>query len=144
MIRKIKDTDITNVMTIWVKGNFFANNFIEKDYWLEIYNSKKEDFLHNYQTFVYTENNEILGFISTYQEKIKAIFVKQDYRRKGIGKKLINYCKNNNKVMEVQLYEKNINAVLFFNSMDFKNTKVQLDNKFAEKEYIMLWKNDEF
>lgn len=144
MIRKIKDTDITNVMTIWVKGNFFANNFIEKDYWLEIYNSKKENFLHNYQTFVYTENDEILGFISTYQEKIKAIFVKQDYRRKGIGKKLINYCKNNNKVMEVQLYEKNINAVLFFNSVDFKNTKVQLDNKFAEKEYIMLWKNDEF
>ena len=53
MIRKIKEEDLTNVMTIWVKGNFKANGFIEKDYWLEIYNQTKLDFLeklnNNYQ-----------------------------------------------------------------------------------------------
>ena len=64
MIKKIKEEDLTNVMTLWVKGNFKANNFIDKDYWLEIYNNTKENFLKDYKTFVYKENDEILGFIS--------------------------------------------------------------------------------
>ena len=49
MIKKIKEEDLTNVMTLWVKGNFKANNFIDKDYWLEIYNNTKENFLKDYK-----------------------------------------------------------------------------------------------
>ena len=41
MIRKITNDDLTSVMAIWVKGNFKGNSFIEKDYWLEIYNETK-------------------------------------------------------------------------------------------------------
>lgn len=141
MIRNIKEDDLTKVMTIWVKGNFDANNFIEKDYWLEIYNSKKEDFLHNYKTFVYTENNDILGFISIYKSEIKAIFVKQKSRRNGIGRKLINYTKEQEKHLSVNVYEKNINGILFFNSMNFRNSQIQIDERFLEKEYIMIWNN---
>ena len=59
MIRKIREEDLTKVMTIWIKGNFKANSFIEKDYWLEIYNQVKVDFLEKFKTYVYVENDEI-------------------------------------------------------------------------------------
>ena len=44
MIRKIKEEDLTKVMSLWIKGNFQGNYFIEKDYWLEIYN--KTNIIH--------------------------------------------------------------------------------------------------
>ena len=78
MIRKIKEQDLTKVMTIWVKGNFKANSFIEKDYWLEIYNQVKVDLLENFKTYIYLEKDEILGFISIDNNEIKAIFVKEE------------------------------------------------------------------
>ncbi len=145
MIRKIKEEDLTNVMTIWVKGNFKANGFIEKDYWLEIYNQTKLDFLENYKTYVYVENDEILGFISICDNEIKAIYVKEEKRENGIGTKLLNHCRDNleeNTEMYVKIFEKNMNGILFFSKRQFKNNKIQLNEQFNETEYVMTWKKE--
>lgn len=145
MIRKIKEEDLTNVMTIWVKGNFKANSFIEKDYWLEIYNQTKIDFLENYKTYVYVENDEILGFISICDNEIKAIYVKEEKRGNGIGTKLLNHCRDNleeNIEMYVKIFEKNMNGILFFSKRQFKNNKIQLNEQFNETEYVMTWKKE--
>lgn len=145
MIRKIREEDLTNVMTIWVKGNFKANSFIEKDYWLEIYNDIKINFLEKFKTYVYVENNELIGFISIDCNEIKAIYVKEEYRRKGIGTKLINYYRNtldSDKDIYAIIFEKNINGIIFFSSLQFKNVKVQLNEKFNETEYVMTWRKE--
>ena len=145
MIRKIKEEDLTKVMTIWVKGNFKANSFIEKDYWLEIYNQVKVDFLENFKTYVYVENDEILGFISIDENEIKAIFVKEENRGHEIGTKLLNYYRNNleeNAELFVKVFEKNMNGIIFFSNLQFKNTKIQLNEQFNEKEYVMTWKKE--
>ena len=145
MIRKIREEDLTNVMTLWVKGNFKANSFIEKDYWLEIYNQVKIDFLENFKTYVYVENEEILGFISIHNDEIKAICVKEENRKNGIGTKLLNYCRDNlkeNEELYMKIFEKNMNGILFFSKLQFKNSKVQLNEQFNETEYVMTWKKE--
>ena len=145
MIRKLKEEDLTNVMTIWVKGNFKANRFIEKDYWLEIYNHVKVDFLENFKTYVYIDNDEVLGYISIDKNEVKAIYVKEENRRQKIGTKLMNYCKNNlntDEFLEAKIFEKNMNGILFFSNLQFKNIKIQVNEKFQEKEYIMYWKKE--
>ena len=145
MIRKIREEDLTNVMTLWVKGNFKANSFIEKDYWLEIYNQVKVDFLENFKTYVYVENEEVLGFISIQDDEIKAICVKEENRRNGIGTKLLNYCRDNlkeNEELYIKIFEKNMNGILFFSKLQFKNSKVQLNEQFNETEYVMTWKKE--
>ena len=145
MIRKIKEEDVTNVMTIWVKGNFKANYFIEKDYWLEIYNQMKMNFLENFKTYVYSENDEIIGFISIDNNEIKAIYVKEENRGNGIGTKLINYYRDNiHKDEEVyaKVFKKNMNGIIFFSKLQFKNSKVQLHEKFNETEYVMTWRKN--
>ena len=142
MIRKFKEEDTVKVMTIWTKGNFKAHPFIEKDYWLENFNKVKEEYLFKSKTFVYTELDEIKGFVSILPDNyIGALFVKEDSLRKGIGRKLINYCKNNYDELTLNVYEKNINAILFYNAMGFKNIKIQIDKATGEKEYVMKWKN---
>ena len=144
MIRNLQQEDITKVMTIWTKGNFIAHNFIEKDYWLENFNKVKNFYLPNSDTYVYVENEEIEGFISIAEKNhIGALFVKQQYQRKGIGRKLINYCKEKYNSLDVNVYDKNGNAIAFYMAMGFKNIGVQIDESTAEKEYIMEWKKSE-
>lgn len=143
MIRKITNDDLTSVMTIWVKGNFKGNSFIEKDYWLEIYNETKEKFMDVYDTYVFVEENVIKGFVSIKDKKIKAIYVNPSFIRNGIGKKLINFCKDKYDTLILEVYEKNINAILFFSNLGFKNKKIDIEKVHNEKIFIMEWNLEE-
>ena len=49
----MKEEDITKVMTIWTKGNFYAHPFIERDYWISNYNKVKEEYLKQAETYIY-------------------------------------------------------------------------------------------
>ena len=140
MIRKFREEDTVKVMTIWTKGNFEAHSFIDKDYWLLNFNKVKDEYLKNAETYVYVENDEIKGFISLLDGfYIGALFVKKEYKRQGIGKKLINFVKEKYDRLELNVYEKNVNATLFYISLGFVNKKVQIDEKTNEKEYVMEW-----
>lgn len=144
MIRKFKEEDTTVVMTIWTKGNFEAHSFIDKDYWLLNYNKVKDEYLKKSETYVYTENNEIKGFISILNnEYIGALFIKREYRKQGIGRKLINFVKDKYDKLTLNVYEKNINAILFYTKLGFINQKIQIDDKTNEKEYAMEWRKEE-
>lgn len=140
MIRKFKEEDTVKVMTIWTKGNFEAHSFIDKDYWLLNFNKVKDEYLKKSETFVYADNEEIKGFISLLNEGfIGALFVRKEYRRQGIGKKLINFAKDKYDKLELNVYEKNVSAMLFYASLGFVNEKIQIDGDTNEKEYIMKW-----
>lgn len=144
MIRKFKEEDTTKVMAIWTKGNFEAHSFIDKDYWLLNYNKVKDEYLKKSETYVYTENNDIKGFISILNnEYIGALFIKNEYRRSGIGRKLINFVKDKYDKLTLNVYEKNINAILFYTKLGFINQKIQIDDKTNEKEYVMEWRKEE-
>lgn len=134
MIRKFKEEDTTKVMTIWTKGNFKAHYFIDKDYWLENFNRVKNEFLLNSETYVYTEDEEIKGFVSLLDGGyIGALFVREDSKREGIGRKLINYCKERYDKLSLRVYEGNVGATLFYIAMHFKNKGIRIDEKTRRK-----------
>lgn len=145
MIRKFREEDTTKVMTIWTKGNFEAHSFIDKDYWLLNYNRVKDEYLKKSETYVYETEGEIKGFISILNNQyIGALFVKKEYQRQGIGRKLINFVKEKDKYdkLILHVYEKNIDAILFYTALGFKNQKIQIDKETNEKEYVMEWKKE--
>ncbi|MCI8470261.1 MAG: N-acetyltransferase [Clostridia bacterium] len=134
MIRRFKEEDTTKVMTIWTKGNFQAHDFIGKDYWLENFNKVKNEYLPKSDTYVYTENDDIKGFISILEnEYIGALFVRQDSLREGIGRRLLNYCKERYDYLRLNVYEKNMNATLFYVAMNFKNKEIRIDKETRRK-----------
>lgn len=141
MIRKFREEDTVKVMTIWTKGNFKAHNFIDKDYWLLNFNRVKDEYLKKSETYVYTEKDEIKGFISIINDGyIGAVYVSIDSLRQGIGRKLINFVKEKYDKLTLNVYEKNVNAVLFYVSLGFVNTKIGIDKETGEKEYKMEWR----
>lgn len=143
MIRKFKEEDTVKVMTIWTKGNFQSHSFIDKDYWLLNFNKVKDEYLKKANTYVYVEDDTIKGFISVLDDYyIGALFVRREYKRQGIGRKLLNYVKERYDKLELNVYEKNMEAVLFYVSQGFVNQKIQIDGETNEKEYVMEWKKD--
>ncbi len=85
----------------------------------------------NFDKFwIATEDNKIIGTIGIKNEQGKArisrMYISKDYRRKGLGKKLmslaLNYCKNNYKEVFLSTY-KQMNSVDFYKKMGFSITK---------------------
>ena len=83
---------------------------------------------------------KILSALRRNQVNTRPIFlVKTDNLRQGIGKRLLNYVKEKYDKLTLNVYEKNVDATLFYVAMGFKNKKIQIDEDTGEKEYIMEW-----
>ena len=139
MIRKLKEKDINIVMEIWLETNISAHNFISEEYWMNNYEFVKNE-LPKSEIYVYEERDNIYGFIGIINGYIEGIFVKEEHQSKGIGKKLLDYCKEKYPKLSLNVYEKNYNAIRFYNREKFKITGKKIDSTTKEVEYDMEWK----
>jgi putative acetyltransferase len=130
--------EIDDIMDIWLSSTIQAHDFIPEDYWHKSYDLVKDVYLPQSETYVYTGNGDILGFISIInKEFIGAIFIKKEHQGKGIGRKLIEFIKSHYDVLSLAVYKKNQNAVKFYINRDFKYISEQLNEDTKEPEYIM-------
>jgi putative acetyltransferase len=92
MIRLFKSQDSKAVVDLWYEASIIAHNFIAESYWQE----KKLDMQHVYIpssiTYVYEQENEILGFVSLV-ENYRSYFCSTEYARKRNRKRLDEFCK---------------------------------------------------
>lgn len=141
MIRKYKNNDIKAIMEIWKKENINAHSFISKSYWESNYEHVK-NILPNAEVFVYLIDDEIVGFIGLNKNFIEGIFIKENYQNKGIGKELVQKAKSIRDKLTLEVYEKNLNAIRFYEKQDFKPMNKSLETETNEYAYVMEWKKD--
>ncbi|PTT02075.1 GNAT family N-acetyltransferase, partial [Pedobacter sp. HMWF019] len=85
----------------------------------------------------YEENGALVGFMGIAGENIEMLFIHNDFRGKGIGKKLISYGIEKLKISRVDVNEQNIQAVDFYKHIGFRVLKrTELDEQ--GKEYPIL------
>lgn len=143
MIRKFENSDIDDVMQIWKNENIQAHNFIPKEYWESNYEYVKK-LLPKSEIYVYIENDKIKGFIGINENYIEGIFVNSNYQNKGIGTALINKAKEEKEELTLNVYEKNREAIKFYEKNGFEIVKESVDKETNEKEYRMLWNKRDF
>lgn len=139
MIRKKDSKDIKKIMDIWIVSNLDAHNFISKDYFYNNFDIVKGA-IENATVYVYEQESKVIGFVGINQEFIEGIFVDRNYRSKGIGKKLINYCKKNYNTLSLNVYCKNKKAIEFYKREGFEICEKKLEKDNKEFEYVMKWK----
>ncbi|NLY46534.1 MAG: N-acetyltransferase [Tissierella sp.] len=139
MIRKFDINELETVMGIWLDTNIKAHDFIDPNYWRENYDLVKE-MLPDATVFVYEDNDQVQGFIGLMDNYIAGIFVNSNSQSKGIGKALLNYVKENNSELSLQVYKKNFPAINFYLREDFLVIEEQIDKNVDEVELIMNWK----
>ena len=138
MIRVLEEKDVDTVAKIWLETNIKAHDFIASNYWKEHYEIIKDMFLQA-EVYVYEIEKEIMGFIGLDKEYIEGIFVLDQYQKRGIGKALLNHVKAKKEHLSLNVYQKNLNAILFYQREDFFIQYEDVDENTSEKEYRMVW-----
>ena len=139
MIRLFNLEDLDDIMKIWFDANLEVHNFIDKNYFISNYEYVKEE-MKKSNIFVYEKNKKIYGFIGIDNRFIQGIFVSKDSRSKGIGKKLIDYCKEKYDTLTLSVYKKNERAINFYKKQSFQIQSKSVDSQTKEIEYEMIWK----
>ncbi len=138
MIRKFLEKDIEEVIKIWFETNISSHSFIPKKYWIDNYNNVKSA-LPNSNLYIYEHNKKVCGFIGIDNGYIAGLFVEKSNQSKGIGKKLLNYCKSKYNKLSLKVYEKNKRAIDFYLKEQFKVIGKSTDHDNKETEYLMEW-----
>ena len=113
MIRKLRKTDINRVADIWLKTNLKAHYFIPEQYWTNNYEVVKE-MLPQAEVYVYEDDKIIQGFVGINDEYIEGIFVSDEMQSHGIGKILLDYMKDKKVRLQLNVYQKNVRAISFY------------------------------
>ncbi len=138
MIRVLEEKDVDTVAKIWLETNIKTHDFIVSNYWKEHYEIIKDMFLQA-EVYVYEIEKEIMGFIGLDKEYIEGIFVLDQYQKRGIGKALLNHVKAKKEHLSLNVYQKNLNAILFYQREGFCVQYEDVDKNTGEKEYRMVW-----
>lgn len=139
MIRKLQNIDINKVADIWLKTNLKAHDFIPEQYWISNYEAVKK-MLPQAEVYVYEDNKIIQGFVGVRDEYIEGIFVSGKMQSHGIGKALLDDIKDKKVRLQLNVYQKNVRAMSFYQREGFTIQSEQLDEFTGEKEYVMEWK----
>ena len=138
MIRKLQNVDINKVADIWLKTNLEAHDFIPGQYWTSNYEAVKK-MLPQAEVYVYEDNKIIQGFVGVRDEYIEGIFVSDKMKSHGIGKALLDYIKGKKARLQLNVYQKNVRAMSFYQREGFTIQSEGLDEFTGEKEYVMEW-----
>ncbi|MCI5610359.1 MAG: N-acetyltransferase [Roseburia sp.] len=138
MIRSLQKADINRVADIWLDTNLKAHSFISAQYWESNYELVKEMFSQA-EVYVYEDGQKIQGFIGLSDKYIEGIFVSEKMQSQGIGKLLLNYIKDRKDVLHLNVYQKNIRAIHFYQREGFEIQCEGLDEATGEKDYVMIW-----
>ncbi len=123
MIRKREEKDNDEIMNIWYKASSLAHPFLEADFVEKVERDLRTIYIPNTETWVYEDNNAVIGFISMLGNEIGGLFVLPDNHAKGIGTQLVNFIKDFHAELEVEVFEKNVIGRAFYEKYGFVQIK---------------------
>ena len=136
MIRKVKATDYLRLMEIWESAVSSTHDFLKEEDFL-YYKEQLPVYFQHVTLFGFEQEGILIGFMGIAEGNLEMLFVDDNYRGTGIGKRLITYAIGNLQVTKVDVNEQNIQAVGFYKYMGFSIYKrSNLDGE--SKEYPIL------
>lgn len=119
-INNLNKNDIDSILEVWESSVKATHNFLSEDDITSIKPHVIEGTKFVSELLcVRNERGIIQAFMGVYDNKIEMLFVSDDSRGKGIGKKLIEYAVDILKVKYVDVNEQNIQGVGFYRHMGF-------------------------
>ena len=76
---------------------------------------------------------------SIVQDGLQLTEYSDQYQKRGIGKALLNHVKAKKEHLSLNVYQKNLNAILFYQREGFCVQYEDVDKNTGEKEYRMVW-----
>ena len=137
MIRKFQQSDIDQVISIWLEASIKAHDFVNSEFWKSKVKDMMEIYIPSGETYVYEKEGIIKGFISLYKDTLAAIFVSPDCQGTGIGKQLMRKAKEVRDNVNLTVYKENQKSIEFYKKCGFKIELEQIDKHTGHPELLM-------
>lgn len=138
-IRKMQAEDIAPLADIWLESSLKAHSFIADEYWINNHTSMKDHYLPNAEVYVAQKTNLLVGFVALVDNHIAAVFVNSSHQGEGIGSLLLAHVKELRSHLTLNVFQKNIPSVQFYQSKNFVIASEGVDEGTGEKEFSMKW-----
>lgn len=119
MIRKREEKHNNEIINIWYEASSLAHPFLEADFVEKAKKDLRDIYIPNTETWVYEDNNAVIGFISMLGNEIGGLFVLPNNHFKGIGTQLVNFIKESHSELDVEVFEKNAIGRAFYEKYGF-------------------------
>ncbi|MFD2555479.1 GNAT family N-acetyltransferase [Sphingobacterium tabacisoli] len=121
MIRKIEKADYPRMKEIWTSAVEHTHDFLKREDF-EYYQAQLPFYFEQVTLWGFEEEGVLVGFIGTAGDSLEMLFIHNDCRGKGVGRKLVTYGIANLQVSKVDVNEQNAQAVGFYKHMGFRTT----------------------
>ncbi|MFF3924065.1 N-acetyltransferase [Paenibacillus lactis] len=138
-IRLMTDNDMDSVIGIWLAASKEAHHFIPQEYWESKEKDMRTVYLPMADTYVLEDGAGTVGFISTVQHALAALFVHPREQGKGYGRALLQSVKERSPKLELKVYKENENAFRFYSRHGFTVVEETVDEDTGHAEYVMAW-----
>lgn len=128
----ISDTQLTQLMSIWLSSNLAGHDFIQPEYWRHQRDDVARQIRESNVTAVIDDGNEILGFAVTRDNVLLGIYTKTTAQKQGVGSMLLFALKAKQPHLKLSVFQKNEDAVLFFARHGFKTIKTYNESAVGE------------
>lgn len=139
-IREAREEDLDALVELWYESSLKAHDFIPATYWEENKSAMRGLYLPLSLNMIIDDN---AGFISMMGNEINALFIAPDRTQKGLGSALLNWAKQKEDKLMLNVYACNENAVKFYEKHGFVMTERSIDEAVSEEQIRMQWTKNE-
>ncbi|WP_265131576.1 GNAT family N-acetyltransferase [Chryseobacterium oranimense] len=119
-IRLAKAEDYPKIMEIWESAVTATHDFLAEEDFNYFKQAIPGDYLPQLDVYLISEDGEAKGFASVAGDTLEMLFIHDDARGKGYGKKLYEWMKETTGLTKVDVNEQNPQAIGFYEKMGFK------------------------
>ncbi|ERT05848.1 acetyltransferase family protein [Lyngbya aestuarii BL J] len=119
MIRPYQEQDINRLLEVWYSASKIAHSFLDEAFLETERQNIPNIYLPAAETWVFEQDNRVVGFISLLDEEVGAIFVEPQFQRQGIGGALINWARTIRSQLFVEVFKENKVGRAFYEQYGF-------------------------
>ncbi|MCB5251017.1 MAG: GNAT family N-acetyltransferase [Candidatus Cloacimonadales bacterium] len=121
ILKDVNKTDMNSILEVWESAVRATHTFLKEKDIISIKPQVTQgvNFV-NKLSCIRDEKGIIQAFMGVHENKIEMLFVRNEYRGKGIGKTLIEYAINKQNAVFVDVNEDNPESVGFYKHVGFE------------------------
>ena len=119
MIREYGDSDIEDVLEVWLRASRVAHPFLSEEFLTAEREAIYNVHMPEAQSWVCEEDGEVVGFIALMGSEVGAIFVDPEKQGQGIGRALMDTARTLHETLELEVFEANHIGRSFYDKYGF-------------------------
>lgn len=140
MIRGYAAADEDSVVAVWLAASRIATPFLAAEFLRTEAVNIRTRWLPKAESWVFEEDEIVVGFLSLIESEIGALFVRPDRQGRGIGRALMDHAVRLRGDLFLDVFEDNLIGRRFYERYGFRPTGKHVHEESGHSQIRMEWK----